>query len=108
MTAQGAEEEEAEMNPISSEECDQGVSRPKELGADQDKKKDTIRGKYREGKCIRDIILGKHEVASGRDGTPALFKKSPFGQKRLLDKSNSEPRFGLPLPKNSFSCTLNS
>ena len=56
MTAGDAEEKEAEIDPTSSEECDQGVSRPKESGADQDKKKDTIRGEYREGKCIRDII----------------------------------------------------
>ena len=107
MTAQDAEEEEAEMDPSSSEECDQGVSRPKEPGADQDKKKDTIRGEHREGKCIRDIILGKDEVASGRDGTPALFKKSPFRQKRLLDGGNSERRFGLLLSRNLPSCTLN-
>ena len=84
------------------------MSRPNEPGADQDKQGDTIRDEYREGKCIRDFILGKNKVASGLNGTPTLFKKSPFGQKRLLDKGNSERRFGLPLPKNSLSCTLNS
>ena len=83
------------------------MSRPNEPGADQNKQRDTIREEYMEGKCIKDIILGKHEVASGRDGTLALFKKSPFKQKRLLDGGNSERRFGLLLSRNLPSCTLN-